>query len=236
MLFILLAYRTRWTDFGDKLNIKVDCFFSSDPSPFFYPPHPYSAPFLDLSLGLAIMQNNSLRTVARHSAAASGSRTTTTTAVAAPTRRHFKTSPPTNKAFFLDTLRKTHTPPTSTYKINGAIGTHVSTSPSEELERPTRFLRMIMFGKPGSGKGTLSQRLVKKYDLVSVSTGDLLRQHIAERTDIGREAEKIVASGGLIPDEIVLKVVSKELDGLRNKVRLELPFDFGLSVDEFIDV
>lgn len=75
-----------------------------------------------------------------------------------------------------------------------------------------------MFGKPGAGKGTLAQRLVKKYDLVSVSTGDLLRQHIAERTDIGREAEDIVARGGLIPDEIMLKVVTHELDGLRDKV------------------
>lgn len=77
-----------------------------------------------------------------------------------------------------------------------------------------------MFGKPGAGKGTLAQRLVKKYDLVSVSTGDLLRQHIAERTDIGREAEDIVARGGLIPDEIMLKVVTHELDGLRNNVGL----------------
>lgn len=42
-------------------------------------------------------------------------------------------------------------------------------------------LRMIMFGKPGAGKGTLSGRLVKKYDLLSLSTGDLLRQHIAEK-------------------------------------------------------
>lgn len=77
---------------------------------------------------------------------------------------------------------------------------------------------MIMFGKPGAGKGTLTQRLVKKYDLVSVSTGDLLRKHIAERTDIGREAEGIVARGGLIPDEIVLKVVTSELDALKGKV------------------
>ena len=44
-----------------------------------------------------------------------------------------------------------------------------------------KVLRMLMFGKPGAGKGTLSSRLVKKYDIVSLSTGDLLRQHIAER-------------------------------------------------------
>jgi hypothetical protein len=46
---------------------------------------------------------------------------------------------------------------------------------------PPRTLRMLMFGKPGAGKGTLSGRLVRKYDVVSLSTGDLLRQHIAER-------------------------------------------------------
>lgn len=44
-----------------------------------------------------------------------------------------------------------------------------------------KVLRMLMFGKPGAGKGTLSARLVKKYDILSLSTGDLLRQHIAER-------------------------------------------------------
>lgn len=77
---------------------------------------------------------------------------------------------------------------------------------------------MIMFGKPGAGKGTLAQRLVKKYDLVTVSAGDLLRQHINERTDIGREAEEIVARGGLIPDGTMLRVVTNKLNGLKNKV------------------
>ena len=45
----------------------------------------------------------------------------------------------------------------------------------------SQVLRMLMFGKPGAGKGTLSQRLVKKYDILSLSTGDLLRQHITEK-------------------------------------------------------
>lgn len=167
------------------------------------------------------MQNAVANTLvaARRSAAASvaGSSRMATTNTSV-TRRNFSVSPSTQKAFFLDTLRKNHTPPTSTHTISGSIGNHVS-SASDELEEPTRFLRMIMFGKPGAGKGTLAQRLVKKYDLVAVSTGDLLRQHIAERTDIGREAEDIVARGGLLPDEIVLKVVTGKLDGLRNKVR-----------------
>jgi len=76
---------------------------------------------------------------------------------------------------------------------------------------------MLMFGKPGAGKGTLSAKLVKKYDILALSTGDLLRQHIAEKTEVGREAEDIVAQGGLLPDEMVLKVVTSKLDKLHNK-------------------
>ncbi|KAJ7774900.1 ADK-domain-containing protein [Mycena metata] len=86
-------------------------------------------------------------------------------------------------------------------------------------ERPDqgKVLRCIVFGKPGAGKGTLSARLVKKYDILSLSTGDLLRQHIAERTDVGRQAEEIVAQGKLLPDEVMLKIVASKLDLLRNK-------------------
>jgi len=80
-----------------------------------------------------------------------------------------------------------------------------------------RVLRMIIFGKPGAGKGTLTAWLVRKYDILSLSTGDLLRQHIAERTEVGQIAEEIVANGGLVPDELMVRVVSSKLDALRNK-------------------
>ncbi|KAJ7581465.1 adenylate kinase [Mycena floridula] len=80
-----------------------------------------------------------------------------------------------------------------------------------------KYLRMLMFGKPGAGKGTLTARLVKKYDIMSISSGDLLRQHISEGTEVGRQAEEIVAHGGLLPDEVMLKVVSSQLDLLQNK-------------------
>jgi len=92
-----------------------------------------------------------------------------------------------------------------------------------------------MFGKPGAGKGTLAQRLMKKYDLVAVSTGDLLRQHIAERTDIGLEAEQIVAQGRLLPDEIVLKVVMNKLDTLRNRNWILDGFPRTLGQGELLD-
>ncbi|PPQ63055.1 hypothetical protein CVT24_005910 [Panaeolus cyanescens] len=88
-------------------------------------------------------------------------------------------------------------------------------APYEDRDEPV--VRMLMFGKPGAGKGTLTSRLAKKYDITPISTGDLLRQHIAARTDIGIEAEKIVASGGLVPDQLMLKVLSSKLDGLGHK-------------------
>ncbi|KAI0322214.1 ADK-domain-containing protein [Amylostereum chailletii] len=122
------------------------------------------------------------------------------TAVRQSARAHsrpFTTSPSYAKAlpFFLNHQRQ---------------GTH-------DAHDSTGTLRMIMFGKPGAGKGTLSARLVKKYDILSLSTGDLLRQHIAEKTEVGRIAEGIVASGGLLPDDIMLKVVTTKLDHLHNK-------------------
>jgi adenylate kinase len=76
---------------------------------------------------------------------------------------------------------------------------------------------MVMFGKPGAGKGTLASRLVNKYEIMSLSTGDILRQNISEGTEVGQLAEGIVSRGGLIPDDIMLKVVTSKLDSLHNK-------------------
>lgn len=92
------------------------------------------------------------------------------------------------------------------------------------------MLRMLMFGKPGAGKGTLTSWLVEKYEILSLSTGDLLRQHIAEGTEIGRQAETIVARGALLPDHVMLKVVTSKLDSLHNKVRLIQLFIHVLSL------
>ncbi|KAF9464751.1 adenylate kinase-domain-containing protein [Collybia nuda] len=113
-------------------------------------------------------------------------------------KRSVTRSAPTSKAlpFFLNTYRKVQ---------------------DDRDYESGKMLRMLMFGKPGAGKGTLTARLVKKYDIVSLSTGDLLRQHIAEGTEVGREADDIVARGGLLPDEVMLKVVTSKLDLVHNK-------------------
>jgi len=97
------------------------------------------------------------------------------------------------------------------------------------------FLRMLMFGKPGAGKGTLAARLVRKYDMLTFSTGDLLRQHIAERTEVGRQAEEIVAHGGLLPDEIMLKVITSKLDAAKGKHWILDGFPRTLGQGELLD-
>jgi len=69
-----------------------------------------------------------------------------------------------------------------------------------------------MFGKPGAGKGTLSSRLTSKYDVSFLSAGDILRQNIADRTEVGRIAEEIVAGGGLLPDDVMTNIITSKLD------------------------
>ncbi|KAL1409783.1 Adenylate kinase 2 [Vanrija albida] len=73
-------------------------------------------------------------------------------------------------------------------------------------------VRLLMFGKPGSGKGTLSAKLVEAYDVAFISTGDLLRQEIAAKSEVGKKAEEIVRTGGLVSDELMLEMVIAELE------------------------
>lgn len=101
-----------------------------------------------------------------------------------------------------------------------AVPFSLNTYSAPHDERDDHVVRMLMFGKPGAGKGTLTTRLAQKYDIITLSTGDLLRQHIAEQTEIGRKAEAIVARGGLVPDAMMLEIVTSKLDGLQNKVSI----------------
>ncbi|KAK0503333.1 adenylate kinase [Armillaria luteobubalina] len=139
---------------------------------------------------------------------------------ATATRRFLSSTVPTRKAlpFFLNTLRA------------AAQENH-----ERDLKSRGKMLRMLMFGKPGAGKGTLSARLVKKYDILSISTGDLLRQHIKERTEVGRQAEDIVAQGGLLPDEVMLRVVTSKLDLLHNRHWILDGFPRTLGQGELLD-
>ena len=73
------------------------------------------------------------------------------------------------------------------------------------------MLNIALFGPPGAGKGTQSEFLTKKYNLYYISTGDLLRKEIANNTKLGQEAQSIIASGGLVSDEIIVQVIEKTI-------------------------
>ncbi|MBR1213366.1 adenylate kinase [Bradyrhizobium sp. JYMT SZCCT0180] len=73
-------------------------------------------------------------------------------------------------------------------------------------------MRLILLGPPGAGKGTQAQRLVHKHDLVQLSTGEMLRAAVAAQTPVGLQAKDIMASGSLVPDEIVIGIISDRLD------------------------
>jgi len=73
-------------------------------------------------------------------------------------------------------------------------------------------MRLILLGPPGSGKGTQAQRLVHRHGIVQLSTGEMLRAAVAAQTPVGLKAKDIMASGGLVPDDIVVGIISDRLD------------------------
>jgi adenylate kinase len=74
------------------------------------------------------------------------------------------------------------------------------------------MFNIILFGPPGSGKGTQSENLIAAYGLKHLSTGDLLRNEIANQTLLGLEAKSIMDQGQLVPDEVVVGMISSALD------------------------
>ena len=74
------------------------------------------------------------------------------------------------------------------------------------------MLNLVLFGPPGAGKGTQSQKLIEKYGLIHLSTGDLLRSEIAQGTELGLEAKQLMDHGILVPDEVVIGMISHKLD------------------------
>src|ERR1700689_865991 len=73
-------------------------------------------------------------------------------------------------------------------------------------------MRLILLGPPGSGKGTQAQRLIHRQGIVQLSTGEMLRAAVAAQAPVGLKAKDIMASGGLVPDEIVIGIISDRLD------------------------
>src|SRR5688500_18808373 len=74
------------------------------------------------------------------------------------------------------------------------------------------MFNLILFGPPGSGKGTQSEKLIEKYGLIHLSTGDLLRRERANETQLGLEAKRYMDQGQLVPDAVVIGMIGSALD------------------------
>ena len=75
-------------------------------------------------------------------------------------------------------------------------------------------MNIILFGAPGAGKGTQANFLIKEFDLIQISTGDMLRESVKQKTKLGKQVETIMANGDLVPDDIIFALIS---DRLNNK-------------------
>jgi len=73
-------------------------------------------------------------------------------------------------------------------------------------------MRLILLGPPGSGKGTQAQRLVQRYGIVQLSTGEMLRAAVAAETPVGLKARDLMANGQLVPDDVVVGIISDRID------------------------
>lgn len=74
------------------------------------------------------------------------------------------------------------------------------------------MINLVIFGPPGAGKGTQSEKLIQKYGFVHISTGDLFRWHTKNDTPLGKRVKEIMNSGALVPDEITISMLKEELD------------------------
>jgi adenylate kinase len=75
---------------------------------------------------------------------------------------------------------------------------------------------IVLFGPPGAGKGTQADKLIEEFKLVHLSTGDLLRNEIKQGTELGNKAKSLIDAGKLVPDDVVVGMIEKRLDGHSN--------------------
>ena len=94
-------------------------------------------------------------------------------------------------------------------------------------------MNIILFGPPGAGKGTQSDKLINRYKLKHLSTGDLFRIHLSKNTPLGVEAKKYMDEGNLVPDSVVINMVKEEIEN--NKLSEGFIFDgFPRTVNQAI--
>ena len=119
-------------------------------------------------------------------------------------------------------------------------------------------MNIILFGAPGAGKGTQANFLINEFDLTQISTGDMLRNSVESRTELGKQVENFMASGDLVPDNIIFSLITErlndidmkkgfifdgfprnlkqaqKLDEIINSININLDFVFHIDVDEKI--
>ena len=119
-------------------------------------------------------------------------------------------------------------------------------------------MNIILFGAPGAGKGTQANLLINKFGLIQISTGDMLRASVKQKTELGKQVETIMANGELVPDEIIFSLISdrlndkdikngfifdgfprnlkqaQKLDEIMNDMNIYLDFVFHIDVEEEI--
>ena len=87
------------------------------------------------------------------------------------------------------------------------------------------MLNIVIFGAPGSGKGTQSDKLIEHYKLYHISTGDVLRDHIKRGTELGKTAKGYIDQGQLVPDELIIDILAQVLDENKDKASEGVIFD-----------
>lgn len=87
------------------------------------------------------------------------------------------------------------------------------------------MLNIVIFGAPGSGKGTQSENLIKHYELFHISTGDVLRDHIKRGTELGKTAKQYIDQGQLIPDELMIGILAQVIDDNKDAAQNGVIFD-----------
>ena len=102
------------------------------------------------------------------------------------------------------------------------------------------MLNIILFGKPGSGKGTQAEFIKEKYELVHISTGDLFRQNIKNQTNLGKLAQNYIINGDLVPDNVTVGMLKAEIDSNNNSNGylfdgFPRTVDQAISLDNYLD-
>ena len=87
------------------------------------------------------------------------------------------------------------------------------------------MLNIVIFGAPGSGKGTQSENLINHYNLFHISTGDVLRDHIKRGTDLGKTAKEYIDQGQLIPDDLMIGILAQVIDDNKEQAQNGVIFD-----------